>query len=371
MNEQIRQAAQIIGLPGSWYGSVAKTQPQDLQRAQNHARVEWVLRWILDKLKSKEVAGVQARANIRAWKLLEQAILLVPVPNAASLLRTADYPGILEKALEENFGEESHNRVPQSVSYQNLTSELEVSESSATAGEHPKPSRKRKRPVSGDTTPTRKVLLGKAGLDDLFAAISRVLEAIIERTRSNDKEEQSMVAEYMKMVLRVRTAQAAKLLRFWLNAIHTILVHGPQNGESVFCAPDDSLRLSSILRIWELRTLDPDDDSGASANDFSTECLIPTIVLLNLMRDENAFSNWKNHENEKRDFSLTQRRAVQLLEQLFARHVFGPARIAFFANTASTENTSDHLGALRAKKLQGYLDPLYIKLSQADRKSVV
>lgn len=365
MNKQIRQAAQIIGLPGSWYESATKTQPQDLQRAQNHARVEWVLRWILDKLRSKEVVGVQARANIRAWKLLEQAILLVPVPNAASLLRTADYPGILEKALEENFGEELHDRVPQNASCQNLLSGLEVSESSATAEEHPKPSRKRKRPVSGDNTPTKKVSLGKAGLDDLFAAISRVLEAIIERTRSNDKEEQCMVAEYMKMVLRVRTAQAAKLLRFWLNAIHTILVHGPQDGESVFCAPDDSLRLSSILRIWELRTLDSDDDSGASANAFSTECLIPTTVLLNLVRDGNKFLNWESHGNQKRDFSLTQRRAVQLLEQLFARHVFGPARIAFFADTASTENTSNHLGALKAKKLQGYLDPLYIKLSQA------
>ncbi|OCK87492.1 uncharacterized protein K441DRAFT_682566 [Cenococcum geophilum 1.58] len=365
LNKQIRQAAQIIGLPGSWYESATKTQPQDLQRAQNHARAEWVLRWIQDKLRSKEVVGVQARANIRAWKLLEQAILLVPVPNAASLLRTADYPGILERALEENFGEELHDRVPQNASCQNLLSGLEVSESSATAEEHPKPSRKRKRPVSGDNTPTKKVSLGKAGLDDLFVAISRVLEAIIERTRSNDREEQCMVAEYMKMVLRVRTAQAAKLLRFWLNAIHTLLVHGPHDGKSVFCAPDDSLRLSSILRIWELRTLDFDDDSGASANAFSTECLIPTTVLLNLVRDGNTFSNWESHGNQKRDFSLTQRRAVQLLEQLFARHVFGPARIAFFADTASTENTSNHLGALKAKKLQGYLDPLYIKLSQA------
>ncbi|OCL10691.1 hypothetical protein AOQ84DRAFT_387328, partial [Glonium stellatum] len=363
LNEQIRQAAQIIGLPDNWYETASKSQPTGLQRPQNHARAEWVLRWILDKLKLKEAVGAQARANIKAWKLLEQTILLVPVPNAASLLRAADYPGILENALEENFGEELQDRDLQHRSRESPHSEIEVSESSTTAEEHPKPSKKRKRAVSAHNSPTKKVALGKAGLNDLFAAISRVLESVIERTRSDGNNKEPMVAEYMKMVLRTRTVRAAKLLRFWLNAVYTMLIWGPQDGESVFHAPDDGFRLSAILRVWELRTLDP-NDTGASTKDFSTECLIPATALLNLIKGDKIFSDWENNRSQKEDFSPIRRRTGQLLEQLLVRHVFGPARAAFFADTASTESASGHTGVLKAEKLQVYLDPLYAELRQ-------
>ncbi|OCK75692.1 hypothetical protein K432DRAFT_361651 [Lepidopterella palustris CBS 459.81] len=365
LNDQIRQAAQIIGLPDGWDDGAAEFQCKVLRKQRFHARAEWVLRWILDKLKPQNANGIRARTNIKAWKLLKQAISLVPVINAASLLRTADYAGILERVLEENFGKDEHDKTVKRGPTQDTEAALDLSESSATAEEHLESSRKRKRLSSDTDRPMKQVALGTSGLDELFAVIANVLEAILVQSKSDGSIEDAMVAEHMKMVLRISSAQAARLLKFWLKGIFNLLTLGPEIATSVLDAPDHCLRLSPILEVWEMRTQDTKDQSDASANLFSTECLTTVATLLSILKDNTSVVHWGMCKTQGKDLPLVRKTAIQSLEQLLARHVFGPSRTAFFADVADTVNSSEKEGPRRARNLSLYLHPLNIKIGQA------
>src|SRR6478735_3396226 len=106
LNEQIHQATQIIGLPDDWDSLTGEARSKIAKRIVG-ARADWVLRWILEKLKDTADGGAQVRASTKAWKLLDWMIEVLPVSRCAPHLRDAGFLTILERVLEERYSDDA------------------------------------------------------------------------------------------------------------------------------------------------------------------------------------------------------------------------------------------------------------------------
>jgi nucleolar pre-ribosomal-associated protein 2 len=340
LDQQIREARSILNLRKDWDTPESSVDfPGTFQGAQYHARAEWVLRWLLEKLKVDGTAGRQARGIVGAWNLLDCLITIIPAASAAVLLRAGDYTKSLEKALEENFGDDILDRAFRvDVGPQNgITASREPLESTVTAEELPETSRKRKRGTESES-PVKKIGLSTGASKVLFYTIARSLEAVVASSYSTQGPAYKIVANHMRMVLRVDSANAAKLLKSWLNAIILILADSDARA-TILNATDGSMKLTPMLRIWEMRTPGVQDDTGASVDDFSEHCLLPVTILLGLVKDDETFTSLGEDVNVNKDHLAVARKAVIIsLEQLYARHVFGPTRADFFATASSKTN---------------------------------
>lgn len=276
-------------------------------------------------------------------------IHVLPVSRCAPYLRDADFLTIFEKTLEESFGTDAtiqpvpvpHDRHPR-----------DVSDSSETVYEDPQPSRKRKRGSSGTSTPSKRAAGEEPPQAELFEAATAVVRSVRDRASSHESGEKAVQGEHMKMVLKTETAQVARILKYWLNATQKLVqVLAGQIGSN----SAGFLDLTPVMDIWDLRSIDK-DGSGPSTEQFSTECLIPALILSETLR---AFALEQQNTPESLQY------ASQALDRLFARHILAPSRAAFF-NDASTE-TAKEGGAKRfkAELLSTNLAPLRAKLLQA------
>lgn len=343
LDEQIRQAAHIIGLPEDWHVLNEQEARAELTRHIVRARAEWVLRWILDKLKEETDAGKKARAHPATWQLLEWMIHVLPVSRSAPHMRDASLPTILERALFELF-DSSSNAQSEDVHME------DASDSSDASRTGSKPSRKRKRGEHGTTS--NQVISKKNGPNTLFHAVRVVAATVIFLASRNDKSPDTTQAELMKMVLRTESAQAARILRFWLEGVTQLLSVKSASPSDV----NDALDLSLVVEIWDARILDSIDEVGVSADEFSTECLVPTLTLL-----ETLGSLRRQHSTHISAIAVD--RATQKLDRLLAKHVLAPSRAAFFADV--TEEPVKPTSEREAKALSNNLAPLRAKLLQA------
>jgi nucleolar pre-ribosomal-associated protein 2 len=163
-------------------------------------------------------------------------------------------------------------------------------------------------------------------------------------------------AELMKMVLRTESAQAARVLRFWLTGVHQIL-RTVSNSSSQSTNLSEYIGLSLALEMWDLRTVDAKDVTGASAEEFSTECLGPALVLLEHLKGLRS-------QESAQATRISIDRATTTLDKLLARHLLAPARAAFFAD-AVADSTGAGSKSRDAKVLASNLEPLRAKLLQA------
>ncbi|KAF2468869.1 uncharacterized protein BDR25DRAFT_372713 [Lindgomyces ingoldianus] len=355
LDEQIRQATRIIRLPNDWQTIQSEVERYEAIKPIVRARAEWVLRWILDKLKNPEDTGAQARANPRSWKLVQWMLYVLPVSRSATQLRDADFLAILERALQENF--EKDFTIETSVSgAENV--HKDVSESSETVQEDPKPSRKRKR-TSGTNTPSKRVSVDVLGLEQLFVAIVTVVKGIAGKVSSSGPGEETVSSEYMKVALRTESAQAARILKFWLMAVQKFLTVSSASTFSGLDVLDDRLSLSFAIQIWELRSVEATGGSGTSADQFSAECLIPTLELYDTVQKAN------NSTNSAQNSPTAPANAAQSLEKVLVRYLFGPARASFYASASSKASKSMDLKTLAAKALASNLEPLRARIQQA------
>lgn len=347
MNEQIEQAAHIIGLPDSW-ASITGDERASITKKLVRARAEWVLRWALDKLKDETAAGRTARGTVALWMLLDWMLAVLPVSRSAPHLRDAAFPAILKRVLTEHF-----DQLQPSPSSEDIEMS-DVSGASETVADSTKPSKKRKRGAAGANGSTQRTVLGPSDLQKLFLAVRTVLQSIEGLTVTQDQGEDSVQAELMKVVLRTESAQAASILKNWLIAIEKLLALAASTSNKTHV--EELLDLSLVVDIWELRTVAAGDEAGSSADDFSIECLIPALTLLNTL--EALRSVHPDHP-----VTSSAQRSTQALEKLLARHLFAPARAAFLADAEkATETTSKYR---EATLLAANLAPLRAKLLQA------
>lgn len=352
LDEQISQVAHIIGLPDDWATVTEEDIKARIIQRLVRARAEWVLRWILDKLKDDLEVGRTARGNSNGWQLLEWMIQILPVSRSAPHLRDASFPSILERALVENF-----NKDP-TVQPAGASEDVHMnddSESSATIREDSKPSKKRKRGTV-QSPPLRMATLDPAKLGHLFRVIRSVVASITALAAGN-KGDDTTQAELMKMVLRTDSAQASRILRFWLTSVYQIL-STPSKNTHLDHRWAEFVDLSLPYGIWNLRTVDAKDETGASAEEFSTECLIPTLDFLVYLQDlrDGGVSNAPSYAVSC---------AIAALDKSLIRHLFAPSRAVFFGETSSGPSSGEAPKPRDAQVLASNLEPLRAKLLQA------
>ncbi|KAI2484480.1 Urb2 domain containing protein [Pyrenophora tritici-repentis] len=349
LDEQICQAAQIIGLPENWSAIQEQEEKAEIIRRLVRARAEWVLRWVLDKLKDDAEIGRTARGNVTAWQLLDWMIHVLPVSRSAPHLRDASFPSILEKTLVENFDKDM-TLLPTAESED--VHMKDDSESSETVREGTKPSKKRKRGTAEKPHSTS-ATLGPVDRSHLFRVVRLVVESIVKLAAGGNDDDITQ-AELMKMVLRTESTQASRILRFWLTAVYQIADTMSQSNTQS-SQVDDLIDLPLVIEIWDLRTADTKDETGASAEEFNTECLVPTLTLLEQLKS-------------LRDGVLPQfsacaiHRATATLDKLLARHLLAPSRAAFFSGTDSTVPAPSMRDST---VLESNLEPLRAKLLSA------
>ncbi|KAF1832652.1 hypothetical protein BDW02DRAFT_554378 [Decorospora gaudefroyi] len=351
LDEQIRQATHIIGLPDDWNTIQEQEARAEIVRPLVRARAEWVLRWMLEKLKDETDMGWTTRGNTTAWQLMEWMIHVLPVSRSAPHLRDAGFPSILERTLVENFDKDDSIR--QSAAGSGDMHMSDDSRSAEPIHTGSQPSKKRKRGTA-EASPSKRAALGPVNRDRLFHVVGIAIKSITAMATSNSGDDTTQ-AELMKMILRTESAQASRILKFWLAAVRQISEN--LSASSTEGANLDILNLSLALEVWDLRTVDAKDETGASAEEFNTECLVPALALLEHLK---ALRN-----REKIPFSFDAiDRAVTALDKLLARHLLAPSRAAFFAD-ASAEPTTGGSKSRDAKVLAGHLEPLRAKLLQA------
>ncbi|GME65641.1 Nucleolar 27S pre-rRNA processing Urb2/Npa2 [Neofusicoccum parvum] len=306
-DEKLDHATHIIGQPD---GAKHRDDAQDpLLFYKGSPRTEWVLRWLLGKLKADDPEGLSARSSWVAWQLLRQVLLGLPPAISAKLLNAHGFLAILEKTLQENFAARAGNHRLQE-------------EASVKRRKDGKASRKRKR----DGTPVEEPELSDRENQERLVLFEAVAGATIEIAAAcfDDSESyEKSVAELLKSVLRTTTAQAAHLLRLWLESVHYLVLKAAFDGR----VPVGSL-LPHVLQIWNASVASLGSDVSSAAERFSQECLVPAVVLLSDIPLEVDPSVEPSAVETGRDIES---RISRTLETLLARHVFIPARTSFFS----------------------------------------
>lgn len=341
LTEQVAQAAQILGLPEDWENIIDEIQRSKIIQNLVRARAEWVLRWVLDKLKDESDNGQGARRNTSAWKLLDWMIHILPASRSAPHLRDAGFPSILERTLFESFDNSSNATTDGDVEM------VDAPEVNGIEKKNNTPSRKRKRGMAESPGPRTVTISDATGL---FHTVKSAVESILGLTVAGEAQN-----ELMKMVLRTESPQAARILRFWLQAVYRIAGFAaarPQPPTEL----NEIADLSIALQIWDLRVVETKDESGVSADDFSTECLVPTLLLLH----ESAASRKSSPDN----LAIVLDQNMDILDKLLSRHLIVPSRSAYFAGEIAADTTASNIPAKAVTLLQG-LEPLRAKFLQA------
>ncbi|KAF2835416.1 hypothetical protein M501DRAFT_999176 [Patellaria atrata CBS 101060] len=307
IDDQIEQATIISGL------SQVKLNPEFFSSVappagiNSHARAKWVFRWLLEKLKS-EGAGRAVRKSTSAWLLLAQIIDLIRDISTATLLNEHGFLSIVERCLEENFS-------PNTA----LVSKME---DIPNAG-HVKQSKKRRRDGSSSgTTQDVHIITNEERIDLLFC-VSNVIECVGNLTKSEDENQESIYSEHMKAAIRTSKEHAAKLLGQWMEAL--IIVQGDSEVNKL--KKKSYPRFPSLLPmlcVWDLRILPSSGGIDDTPELFSLYCTLPGSKLF-------PVSSLTESVTEDTSFKDVLRTNVKLLRQLFARHLFIPARSSYFA----------------------------------------
>lgn len=338
-DEKLDHATSIIGQPD---GARNRDDAEDpLLFYKGSPRTEWVLRWLLGKLKADDPEGLSARSNWLAWQLLRRVLLGLPPAISAKLLNANGFLAILEKTLQDNFVAPHRDHRLQE-------------EATVKRRKDSKASRKRKR----DGTPVEEPDVSDPQSQErlvLFEAVAGATVEIAAACFDDSASYEKSVAELLRSVLRTNTAQAAHLLRLWLESLHYLILKAAFDGR----IPVDSL-LPHVLQIWNASVADLGSDASSVAERFSQECLVPAVVLLSDIALQVDASVEPSAVETGRDIES---RISRTLETLLARHVFIPARASFFAEAEGRQVSKSGQSRPDSLDISLLLEPLRLSLA--------
>lgn len=289
-----------------------------------------------------------ARANPTAWVLLDWMVHVLPISQCASHLRDSQFTTILEQTLQENFGVDA---LAQHAPASDKGSARESSESdledAQTSG------RKRKRGAAAAEAPSKRAALGSDALAQLFDAVMAVVQSILHKSEVARANEGLAPAELMKMVLKTESAQAARILKSGLVAVNRLIT------ADVAAISADGFNVAPIFEQWNLRTIGTEDQSGASVEEYTTECLIPTLVLLQTLQGTAEAS-----DTDAKSSQII-KDTTNALDRLLVRHVLAPARADFTKKASATVPPKKDSEKAEPSLFSTSLAPLRASLLQA------
>ncbi|PGH13910.1 hypothetical protein AJ79_03325 [Helicocarpus griseus UAMH5409] len=322
---QLQEAARIIGVDLSSQYDLGKATSTAIQKL-SAPKEEWVLRWLMKKLKASSQQQQQGQSSYRldakTWILLQQLFDRIPAKPLAFILSENKFLSILEDSLTDLVNALNIRAEQASAN------DTRNSESSATLQESPvsissKRGQKRKRTEDGSGFTGSVGGLPGLWIDTLCAIIGsvKVLVTLPEQL----PEVNSTAASQLKLVLRGEPPTAATVLgrSFELarNAIEEMDKGFPALETQLLSA------LSSLLEIWRLSSERVGDANNMSTKDaFASHCLSEALDLLLLLRRVTNESG--------RNKSL-----VQGIERIVVLQFVLPLRHSFFSKF-SPESTN-------------------------------
>lgn len=288
-DERVREAARILGLDLGLQSPSDKKAPSLPPSLSYAARLDFVLRWLLDKLSSQP----DARQCLPSWILLRRVLEHMPPAALAKSLSTAHPLNTCSTALADIFPP-----VP--------------SPSSKPADDANRSTKKRKRQSAANDTPSDQPAL-------IFADITASVRLLISRSTPSASASHAASENRVHALLRLDHADLVRFIKHTFFA----LLHLQSSGQLL-----PYLVTSTLKLIQDLSILQPNASVDPSDLSFCTECLWPAALLLRFLHSTPRSDDASHHHTQQ---------AIQLLDRFLATHLFVPARVAFNNAKVSTQ----------------------------------
>ncbi|KAL3467980.1 Urb2/Npa2 family-domain-containing protein [Aspergillus heterothallicus] len=318
---QLNEAAQIIGLDLSLCASHPEINRAPHTPIHAAPKEEWVLRWLLKKLKARK----HYRVEPASFLLLRQLIDLIPPKTLASTLKDQKFLGVVEHAItdltDDVFTGLEHGTADTLPS--DSESSRTLSESSQANEGFDKKGTKRKR-ARENGQDTMDIDQHPRTPGSCFIAFTRLLDCLygLVTVANRASGTNEAASSHLRHALRGEHQQAATTLgKSLLLASFTIsqFSHGRKTTElqHLFYV------LPALFEVWEWRSYRQDDsDQGSSNDSFATHCFQSALRLLHCVRASQLDTDERT-------------RVLNAAERLIALHVVLPARAGFFSRGGS------------------------------------
>lgn len=322
---QLREAALILGIDlAANSGCVKQILPVALPSIPA-PKEEWVLRWLLKKLRNDKAYS----ADPATFVLLQQLIYHIPIKNLATILNDQKFINTLKDIIFS-----ASLRVLEALHRQSSSATgLSGSETSHTLRGSPldrkvenagNTDRKRKRDHQGDFGP--ETIDQNVSLEAAIKVFLNVLGCLKSLTAFCSPTYTSNGAEqfHMERALRTTPSMVADITKICMSVSAQLLSSHVTSdileAQSLMNVGHTFGLLNSLLDLWDLRIVRFNDTQTISSYQvFSDKCLLSTLRV-------HHYASMCGKGSQESIY-LTQR-----LDRLIALHTILPARAAFFAN---------------------------------------
>ncbi|KAJ5161627.1 hypothetical protein N7492_007019 [Penicillium capsulatum] len=311
---QLHEAAQILGLDLALCASHPETHKTEKTQNLATPKEEWVLRWLLKRLRT----GRNYRVDPTSFLLLRQLIDLISPKNLATILKDQKFLSTLCDTVAD-LETDIHATVGNGLSIPSFDSDSShtlvgspVDENSGSQGIK----RKRLGEDNADAmdldeppqSPASCFLAFIRALDSLYGVV-----ALTQKTLGNDE----IANSHLKLALRGEPEVVAQLLGRAFQMAAVAITQFSQAGKTT-----DLQHLlyvfPAMLDLWESRSFRRDDTDSKASNDcFSKLCFAHALRLQRCLRGSKL-------DTDERAYLL------HATERTIALHVLLPARVAFF-----------------------------------------
>ena len=250
---QLAEAFDIASVPEDGTDH-AEVMPSEASLGSN-VKEEWILRWLLKRLGVREVRAGHPALHFQSWQLLKYLVARAPAKTVSRLLNGSGFIVFVQTTLEwlrSNW-----------QSTATLSSETDDDD---TLKDSELDSKKRKR---GATDPENSCRHG-SDTTRVFVSILSTVRQIETRLPDGFEEEQALVAEHLKLCLRSKPADAARMLGSCLEMIkHTL---ESKRFQPLLFDPCERL-LRSALRLWNSRF-------GSTVDDLELVDIVSRLLFL-------------------------------------------------------------------------------------------
>lgn len=342
IEQRIHEAARILQIPLDQpllETDLLHKIPAPIRNASRH---DFVLRWLLDKLRTSP----EAYTCPAAWTFLRYLVQTIPPANLVKALSGLPFVSTIVTAVERIFPSET---LPPS-----LAASLSHSRSSDAEPDSLPTSRKRKR---GTTTRNHVPAQPGSRADHkstllIFLDITAIFDTLV-RLKEDDSTTPPLLRNQIQSLISMTLPDLIKLIKHWLAALlHSAtasISQGPCEWPNLVTGS-----LTVLLQVWMLQPASQTLHKDALSEAFCRECLWPVTLLL---------ASFPSAVDCRSPGELKAGDAVRLLERIIAQQVFIPARSAYMANTADANTSvpkSAHTGTLG---LEERIQPCHSKMT--------
>lgn len=303
----------ILGLPGP-ADIVIESSPSTrttIGKLIHTARHEFVLRWLLDKLRKDP----DTRKSRHAWLTLYQLLLQLPTATVAKATSASVLLPTIVTTLAHLFPT-PHSPTP--------TPTPTVSVASTNPLPQDKSSKKRKRsslPKHAPISATPETL-DTADSRAIFLTITALLQLLLDSLNHPEPHLHPSVYNQIRSLLTIGHSASATLLSHWLIASLDIT-------SSSADAALLSIALQLVQDLLAIQSISqPDTPDHSFEHLFSLKCLEPAALLLARLQD------FSLQDSSTKPASLVS--SIHILDRLLAQHLFVPSRTIHHANLNST-----------------------------------